>query len=218
MILEINTNNSCNTSCCYCPYVPPETYEEMSSEVRDKVYEICADSRVDLVSIAGMSEPTLYTGLYGMVEFLCSINKAVDLSTNCVLTSVISQFSDFNIIFSLHRTKESKDFDHIYRLLTGINRTVYVDDYRTMTKYTRCGNQFKRATGCCCKSHDYINDRITVDYNGDVLLCCNDWSKSVTFGNVLTDSIDDIIDRKIRYLNDIKHIDDCPCFHCEWGI
>ena len=62
---------------------------------------------------------------------------------------------------------------------------------------------------------------MTIDFNGDVILCCNDWEKTA-FGNILFDPLNDINNNKYRYLMSMRFEENpknkmYPCFRCEHG-
>lgn len=227
MIVELNLCNKCNGYCPYCPYKDPNKFHQMSGEVFNRVMEICKDSNITQVNIGGYCEPTYHTNLTTFVSRLVP-NVRVDLSTNGTNIYVLFELLKHDMDFSIHRLGGQDDlyyttFNVLTKTLDLSGTSYHINDHKTMTKLSRCGLLPQLKDGCLEveTDHSYITDRLTIDYNGDVLLCCNDWSK-YKFGNIMVDDLRDIRNRKYNYLSNMRRECDpetnYPCFKCEHGI
>ncbi|WP_029065335.1 SPASM domain-containing protein [Labrenzia sp. DG1229] len=81
-------------------------------------------------------------------------------------------------------------------------------------------HQSKKIIGC---KMGYMRNRIAILYNGDVNLCCQDWSRSHFIGNVSNKSVTDIWNSQERrrshggiYSGEAQN--ELPCSNCELGI
>ena len=82
------------------------------------------------------------------------------------------------------------------------------------------GRPNRRATVVNCKM-GYMKNRVAIMYDGDVLLCCQDWSREVVIGNIGQRSLREIWDSEERkkYLSLIYDASvsnsDLLCLRCE---
>ena len=60
--------------------------------------------------------------------------------------------------------------------------------------------------------------KMFIDYNGDVLLCCNDWGKEIRVGNMIKNKLEDVwLGDKIKTVRDKLTVGDrnhSPCNKC----
>jgi radical SAM protein with 4Fe4S-binding SPASM domain len=68
----------------------------------------------------------------------------------------------------------------------------------------------------------YMKNRVAIMYNGDVLLCCQDWSRKVVIGNIAaTGSLAEVWNNSVRagyeelIFGGVKSACDLPCLRCE---
>lgn len=229
MIIELNMCNKCNGYCSYCPYEDVDNYKQMSEEVFNSVIELCNCHAIDRINIGGFSEPTYHTNIISMIDTLILNNIRVDLSTNVTHVSKLIGLINKDMEFSLHKLKGESSayyssFNMIVDMLETKERIYHTNDFRTMNKLSRCGLEPSLKDGCLevVTGHSYIDDRITIDYDGEVLLCCYDWGK-MSFGNILKNNLSEISNNKYEYLMNMRNRVDCdatgfPCFRCEHGV
>ena len=227
-VIELSLTNICNGYCSYCPYVSPKKAIYMNDEIIDEIVNIIPKFGTDEIHLAGMCEPTLHPNYLKIANRLTNLCK-VEIATNAIDVTHLREL-DEKIIVSIHKLKNmSTLYYSTIKIMERLLKNYYIEEVVEEEMYSRCGKVFRvelrLAKNCLyiedSYEHDYLNDRILIDCNGDVLLCCFDWDKK-KFGNILNDSFDKIIKKRKEYLEDMRlqtnvHSNDFPCFKCENG-
>jgi len=172
--VNIETATACNRRCSYCPnsiydrgliknqkFLPIETYKKIIDELAEINYsgKICPCS---------YNEPLLDKRLFDLMKYTreklpkCEIGVFTngDYLTEEIKKKLIECGVD-RILLSEH-----KDINYKYRLLNnrgGLVNPINVD------YYPRCA---------------YEDFQIVIDYDGNLILCCNDYLGQVKFGNI----------------------------------
>lgn len=232
-VLELNMGNLCNGYCPYCPYVDPEVPEFMSREVINKLPDVIENMELDEVHFAGFSEPTLHPDIKYAIKTVVDTGVLTELLTNALRLDVLRTVIKYDILIQFHSIPNQKKeyYDKLDKMIIILgNKKAYITKKTNMTIRSRCSKIFKikhhPAKLCNYEErsgyvHNYILERILVDYNGNVLLCCFDWDKKITFGNILTDTVDTIIKRRKEFHDSLEHQTDLnaiPCFYCENSV
>ena len=151
---------------------------------------------VRIFSLSGFGEPTLNPDFFSIISKLKNETKAkIDL---------ISNGSDLNKLFeceadTIHISCYSPSIEE-----NLINQTIHDSRITIIPKYNqenfnnRAGNVFISDTQIdqCC---NVLLMKLSIDYNGDILKCCSDWTKRDILGNVYTNNIWDIWFNKTMY-------------------
>lgn len=191
--IELNITGLCNRKCSFCPHsVGYRGNYFLSEEVAFKLNkDLVSLNYGGTVTFAGNGEPLLHSNLSRIVKIVTDGVKGSfklitngdflteDISSNLVESGItgfkISQYDkkrDFSYL------KNVEIFDYSSGPYNPVNRVeIFLQDRKELNINKHCFLPFYK---------------LFLDYNGDVLLCCNDWNKKTIMGNILSDSIQDI--------------------------
>jgi radical SAM protein with 4Fe4S-binding SPASM domain len=230
--VEINPVDVCNRTCSFCPRsdttLYPNTKEKMSL---DLILKIAKDLKsIDYtgrVSFVGFGEPLLYKSLVAAVKIIADqvacewieINTNADFLTRSVATE-LSLAGCTNITVSMYDSdisqllqEQLKDIDleltfkHCYEEkfeVSLINRNDIISQKLILNKEKECYLPFYK---------------MFIDWNGDVLVCCNDWGRQGVVGNLYNDTIEQVwlSEEMTQYRSFLKNGDRKslnPCKYC----
>lgn len=238
--IDLSLTELCNRSagsarpCVFCPRIDPTFYPNqklhMSIELVDKIAdELRALDYRGVVVLCGYGEPMLHpelprivAGLYGLrVELVTNGDrltaaKIIELKTAGLSYIVVSmydgpeQVKKFTAMFAdagcdsyLLRDRWHTEADDFGLKLTNRGGTVTV------------GDQDPVQTGRPCH---YLTYQMQIDWNGDVLLCPQDWHKKVKFGNLHAQTVHEVWTAPALHKRRLALIDgkrsEAPCTGC----
>lgn len=231
--VEINPVDICNRACSFCPRsdsdLYPNTKEKMSLDLVSKIAIDLKDINYNgRVSFVGFGEPLLYKSLVDAVRIVSSVVplcKWIEINTNAdflskELAEELSLAGCTNLTISMYDTDISNEltaklkginleltFKHCYQKnfeINLVNRSDIILQKETGNYQGQCFLPFYK---------------MFIDWNGDVLVCCNDWGRNGIIGNVTSNSIEEIwfSDRMNAYrlsLKNGKRSDNDPCKYC----
>tara|TARA_R110000851_G_scaffold3749_8_gene15313 strand:+ start:365 stop:1243 length:879 start_codon:yes stop_codon:yes gene_type:complete len=212
--IELNINEICNRKCPFCPRVNPEKYPNqnihMSVGTAEKIAEqLVAIDFKGIVNISGTGEPLLTKYVPKIIEIFGSKGLHIEIVTNgdvlkrkkgtdlikqmysCGLSQLVvsmydgpHQVEEFRNIFSSCQIS-----DKYYSL-----RDRWYDESENYgLLYTNRAGNLKNDAKYSKNACYYTAYAMYVDYNGDVLLCCQDmYNRTVKFGNVHSENLIDI--------------------------
>lgn len=199
----LNISDVCNRSCNYCPrhysYKSPHKYVFMDFDVLSKICSDLGHSYAGMFSFSGFGEPTLHPYIEKMLN-IC-INKCPDatiliITNGDYIDSISNICKNVNVIveISMHEKFSVQKMSHMRNVIKC--DLLFKDNYTNTCAFNnRAGNvplfneNMHAVCTNCCNIPFY---KMAVDVNGDVYQCCSDWTRSVIFGNVMTDNIYDI--------------------------
>ena len=235
--VEISPTELCNRRCQLCPKsdrarfpsqpltMHPYLYRKMADELRALDYH-------GIVILSGYGEPMLAACIYGMaaafsrvaqVKLVTSgdrldrdaVVRLLDAGVSMFLVSLYdgpAQVEDFERTFAAARAPA-----HSYVLRPrweGPDKNFGVKLTNRAGTVT-AGSQPPVMAGHSCYYPHYA---MMVDWNGDVLLCCQDWNRRVKFGSLAYDSMVEAWSSPIlrRYRMDLRagHRQVTPCAQC----
>lgn len=213
MNAEINLLNKCNAKCIYCPRI---NFQESNECITDKIILKIKALPFKRIIFSGYSEPTLHPRMIDFINII-EANK-ISINTNAILWKNVVDALILGVDVTIHKLKNMPE--NYYKKINLIKKTFPDVKVEEPKKYlSRCRMEiFRNAVDCDDEGRNMITDMMTIDYDGDVLLCCNDWEKSVRFGNIMKDDFEEIIKRRHHYKNDLKNNIYCPCNYCELSI
>ena len=205
--LEINVTNSCNRTCDNCPH-SVEEYEYRHGRADLSLFEVLAGQLVEKnyrgsIVLCGFGEPVMYKQLVPAVKILATTNANIELITNGELLTpdkVTDLFSAGLDVINISVYEESF-LEHAHLLVSGLSAEQWLirDRYSKNQLSVNRIEIFKdikttdRTTPCWLPAY-----KMLLDYNGDVMLCCNDWTRSTTFGNIFETNVWDIWTEKMQ--------------------
>lgn len=212
--IEINPVDICNRGCSFCPR--GHGYPNTSDRLEDYTSLAINASLIDLnfnghMTFTGFGEPLLHKRLERQIELITSglDIKWVEVVTNGdmlthdrALDLVLSGVT--HITVSMYDQDDSKRFEDMLR---GLNVTLTVKHlYNGIPNEVNRVSQYKHLYADNIDRPCYLPFyRTFINYDGRVLLCCNDWNKQSCAGNVNDTMLRDIWfgDRMKAYRSDL---------------
>ncbi len=228
-VLVENTSR-CNRKCSYCPNSTvgrPEVDMDINLyyKIVDELSEICYSGRF---TPHFYGEPLLDERMLELIKYarrkLPRANIVIftngDLLDYDLFCKLMDAGTDYFQI-SQHSKEMSKNLKDLFNKLdrkTIKKRIKFINMYKKKDLINRGGIVNLPKQNCIKmfikKIYRWVKpvcfvDGITIDYEGNCVLCCNDYLSSVSFGNVKNESIVDIWNKSeyedIRYQLKIKN-------------
>lgn len=205
--LEINVTNSCNRVCDNCPH-SVEDYEYQYGRADLSLFNTLAAQLIEKnyngsIVLCGFGEPTMYKHLALAVEILSATNANIELITNGELLNRDNVAELFSVGLSVLNISvyEESFLEHAHQLVAGLKEDQWLirDRYSEKQAVVNRIEIFKdikttdRSTPCWLPAY-----KMLLDHNGDVMLCCNDWTRSTVFGNIFETNVWDIWTEKMQ--------------------
>lgn len=206
--IEINPVEACTRRCSFCPRSNPKLYPTTNKRI---TLETCEKIAKDLqkinytgrVGFVGFGEPLLHKQLEQCISVIRQYNPDItyiEVVTNgdLLTTTRIKSLHDAGCNLIAVSMYESDITENIEALRGEIPiEIVYRHHYDATKNYNlelvnrneiTFGKTYLNIESPC-----YIPFyKLFIDWNGDILTCQNDWSRTLTFGNVNTESVRDI--------------------------
>lgn len=205
--LEISPTELCNRRCEFCPkadrgqfpnqplMMAPELYMKMAAELKALDYR-------GIVLLSGYGEPMMYKHIRGIVEAFSpwriklvtngdhlnedAVAGLFDAGLSMFLISLYDgpeQVERFEQMFAAARAPE---YGYVLRPRWDGPDKGFGMKLTNRAGMVQAGNQPLVIADHLCY---YPNYAMMVDWNGDVLLCCQDWNRRVKFGNLAHQSM-----------------------------
>lgn len=235
--IELSVIDACNRACSFCPKsdesIAPNSYQKMTIKLVDK---LCEDlKRINYQGafcLSGYGEPTLHNNLHEMI-FKLSLIGAVELITNgdTLSPKKIKEYFDSNLsklIVSMYdgehqieKFKKMREDANVPEDFLTLRNTWYDKDDNFGLLLTNragtntAGNQpkFKLKKECFYPAYTSV-----IDWNGDIYLCCHDWQRRISMGNVMQTDFFEIWNGKTytKYRKNLLLQDrsNSPCLNC----
>mgnify|MGYP001192380897 FL=1 len=201
--VEINPTELCNRACSFCPRYDPEIYPNRNLNMSVKTASVLSEQLFNagyngIISICGFGEPLLNPKIKKIIKQFSPFHTELITNGDRILNGriLIKDLGVDSIMIDCYdgeeqvkKTKEIvKDCGIPYRI-----RDKYDDgtgDYKKYLHNNRGGILGQQEIARPCYITTY---KMVVDWNGDILLCENDWSrKQKTFGNIHQRDVSDI--------------------------
>lgn len=202
--VQINPIDICNRKCAFCPRSDPEIYTSRNWVISERTTQKLADDLNDInfngrVGFVGFGEPLLHKKLTRHIEILAQTNSQwIDINTNgdYLTANKISEFADAgctHIMVSMY----DKDITNELIEMKGdtnieiIPRHCYPERFELNLidrKNNITADKIENITNVC---HIPFY-KMFIDWNGDALICDNDWGRKGVLGNIHVTSVKDI--------------------------
>lgn len=206
--VEVNPTELCNRTCSFCPRHDPAIYPnqnlhmtvDTATTLVSQLY--CAGFTGD-IHITGFGEPLLNPNILDIIK-VCSSNFFTELITNGdrLLNSYYthSQLSDAGLgCLIVDCYDGNTQYLEIKKLLTTCNIPYRIRNHHDTGQPGLIEiYNFNNRGGMLSKQQSLQQPcwlpfyKVFVDWNGDVIICCNDWSRNQRFDNIHKTSIDQI--------------------------
>ena len=236
--VELNVNELCNRTCVFCPRHDPKTYPNLNLHMDLSLAELIATQLESvgfkgIVNISGTGEATLTTYLPDIVKKFGDRNIHTEIVTNgdFLKPKLISDLYSSGLkqlVVSMYDGPEQIEYFNNLFDECGIDEDLYTlrdrwydeedEDYGLI--YTnRAGSMGEKLLSPHERPCYYPHYATYIDWNGDVLLCCQDmYNRTVKFGNVKDKPLFDIwVDKQLMdYREKLKNGDrtKSPCSNC----
>jgi MoaA/NifB/PqqE/SkfB family radical SAM enzyme len=217
LTIEINTTELCNRTCVFCPRHDPEVYDNRNLHLTVKGATIIAEelersSFEGKISFSGFGENLLNPWFPEIIEVFrkhrpsnvieCNTNgdkldehyarRIFDAGMSIVYVNLydgMEQVEHFDSLFDLAGIPQER---YKYRVHWGgmedhglvLNNRSGVVDWMGIDEST-----IEAVKDKPCYYPFY---KMFVDWNGDCILCCNDWNREQVVGNLITQSLSDV--------------------------
>jgi radical SAM protein with 4Fe4S-binding SPASM domain len=213
--IDLSLTELCNRSagskkaCVFCPRIDPTFYPNQKLHmgldlIRKIAGELLELNYEGVVVLCGYGEPMLHPQIMEIISTLSAVCR-VELVTNGdrLTERTIAQLYENGLTYcvvSLYDGPEQVEPMHAKFAAAGITEYLIRDRWHTEAddfglKLTNrggtvsVGNQDEVQSDRPCLYSSY---QLQVDWNGDVLLCPQDWHKKVRFGNLANTNLIDI--------------------------
>lgn len=206
--VEINPVEACTRRCSFCPRSNPKLYPTTNNRISLKTCTKIAEDLAKInysgrVGFVGFGEPLLHKELEDCIRVIREKNldiPFIEIITNGDLLTykriqslytagcnlIVVSMYDADISEKINRLKDDTPIQIIFR-----------HHYDSKNNYNlELVNRKEMAFNSnylYVKSPCYIPFyKMFIDWNGDVLTCQNDWSRTLIFGNINSTSIEEI--------------------------
>jgi len=208
--IDISPTELCNRKCSFCPRVNSSEYPNQNLNMSVKSAKKIAMELADLeykgaVVFSGYSEPLLNPSIIEIVKEFKNVHTEIVTNGDKLDSLMISSLYDAGIdviVVSLYDGPfQLNEFKSKFNDLK-IHENKYILRDRWYDIEEDYGLKLTNRGGRVAEGDqpDVILDRpcyythysLMIDWNGDVMLCVQDWNKKVKFGNANIDSLLDI--------------------------
>ncbi len=206
--IDLNPTELCNRKCIFCPRADDSIYPNQNLHVS---LELCRKINNELKSIdyqgsivlSGYGEPMMHNDLIEMVKILgdgirLEIVTNGDKVTTKIVKELFNNGLDIMIISMYDGPHQIEHFKKIFHE-ANISEESYVLRDRWYTINEDYGVKLTNRAGVVTvgkqeevdinRSCYYPFYSMMVDWNGDVMLCLQDWNKKVKMGNITNDTL-----------------------------
>ena len=208
--IDLNTGEYCNRKCEFCPRFDSSSYPNqhlyMSTSLAQKMAkDLKSIGFKGIINICGYGEPLAHPEICSIVKILSEVSF-VEIVTNGDLMKInllqkLYQSGLSQLVISAydgsHQIPKFKNLmsqaeipDHLFNIR---NRWFSKEEGYGIKLTNRAGfmeiddAQIETQRPCA-----YTHYSLTIDWNGDVLLCVQDWHKKLKFGNIFSETIENI--------------------------
>jgi len=239
--IELNINEICNRVCAFCPRSEPDVYPNQNIHMDLEIAETISKQLQEInfkgiVNISGTGEPLLTKYIVDIVKLFGSKGIHVEIVTN---GDVLTKKNGKALIKDLYKAglcqfvvsmyDGPEQIEYFTNLFSdcGIENSLYTLRDRWYDESEEYGLLYTNRAGYIKNSLKKFKDSpcyyphysMYIDWNGDVLLCCQDmYNRTAKFGNVKEKSMLEIWTdpRLIEYRNKLANGDRSlsPCNGC----
>ena len=236
--IDLNTGEYCNRKCEFCPRYDPAQYPNqhlyMKTDLAKKIAQDLESLNFKgIINLCGYGEPLAHPDICDLVKIFSEVSH-VEIVTNGDLLRL-------DLVQSLYKAGLSQLVISAYdgphqipkfnklMLEAGIPNSLFNIRKRWFTKEEGYGIKLTNRAGYLesdnesidlSRSCAYPHYSLTIDWNGDVLLCVQDWHKKLKFGNLSSETIESIwfSKRMNQYRKNLIKGRNCagfPCTNCD---
>ena len=231
--IELNITTSCNRSCSFCPHSWGFKKDTRQKHISIKTVDVFIDSIIknnykNQITLCGMGEPTMHPDIKDILyKFQVLDNRVILVTNGYKLKEVVNYLGKVHVRLSLYEPIEIPEIKNIK----------VIDYYNQGPNEHFNGRGSNEGVGSPCYLPSY---KMSVDTNGGILPCDNNWDSLDYLSNIHESDIETIWFQKLhpfrkncninRLLNDFcktcdangtlygKDESDLLTSQLEWGI
>ena len=235
--VELSLIDVCNRKCVFCPKsnedVAPDTYQQMSRAIIDKIHDQLAEINFSgTLSLCGYGEPLLHKDINYIVKKLSNIGKVEIITNGDPLTSKKLQelylAKASKVVVSMYDGPEQIEKFEKISLQANVPKEILILRDRWYDKYNDFGVKLTNRAGTIIEGEQeklgkykkcfYPTYQFLIDWNGSVFLCPQDWQRRVSMGNMMQETLFEIWTGKIisKFRKNLVLGNRCdnPCSKC----
>jgi len=201
--IDLNITELCNRKCAFCPRSNNNVYPNQNLNISVSLCKKIADELRSLnyegaVVLSGYGEPMLHPNLIEIVKILgAGIHLEMITNGDSLNTMIVKKLFenglDVIVVSMYDGPHQIEHFENIFNE-SGIDKSCYIlrdrwydieEDYgvklTNRAGMVSIGNQAEVDQTRPCHYPFYS---MMIDWNGDVMLCVQDWNKKVKMGNI----------------------------------
>ena len=216
--VELNVNELCNRTCVFCPRHDPKIYPNQNLHMDLELAELISVQLVSvgfkgIVNISGTGEATLTKHLPLIVKEFGDKKIHIEIVTNGdkltpkLITDLYLAGLSQMVVSMYDGPEQIEHFNNLFDEC-GIDEDLYTlrdrwyeeDEDYGLTYTNRAGSMGEKLLSPHERPCYYPHYATYIDWNGDVLLCCQDmYNRTEIFGNVKDKPLLDIwVDKKLN--------------------
>ena len=214
LLVELNITELCNRTCSFCPRSLdyPNLNLNMDIELAQEIANQCIGF-TENIHLVGRGEPLLHPDFIDIVKVFAEDFSVKIVTNGDHLYKYIDQLhAILNLTSGKHKityclydndaqynnaNKLYGEYKDIFLYKTYDTGENLYDDTLSKKQWldNRAGYFYKTKSSAPC----YIpTNRVYIDYNGDVNLCCHDWKNKHVFGNIKDNHINNIWNTRMK--------------------
>lgn len=206
--IDINVTELCNRQCVFCPRVDPNEYPNQNLHISMPLIKKISHELNNLdyqgaVVLCGYSEPLLHPNIMEIVnQFGHNIRTEIVTNGDKLNEKVALELFENGLsylVINLYDGPEQVDYFKSMLKQAGIPESAYILRDRWFDESQDYGLKLTNRAGMVKvgsqasidinKPCYYLAYSMMLDWNGDVLLCVQDWNKRVKMGNIYTQTL-----------------------------
>ena len=223
-IIEFNLHGSCSRRCAFCPRVDesiwPNLDEEFDMDLFDNILQQLSElDYTGRLSFSGFSEPFMHSKIELIISKITKIlpNARSEIVTNGDFLKIENTKKIFDaglkyLFVSLYTNKKTEDYLLNLRESLKLTEKEFKIRPRNLGKKMNFGLNINNRAGSVDYERfglkqekelplrrpcNYPMYTIFIDYNGDWLICPDDWKKKKVVGNLLKEKLIDVWEKKL---------------------
>jgi len=208
--IDINLTELCNRACVFCPRADDSIYPNQHLHISEKLISKIVQEleKIDYkgsVVFAGFGEPMLHPELLKLISHFKNIRLEIvtngDPLNAKLIQKMITNGIDLICISMYDGPEQIEKFTKMFHE-ANVSKEHYLLRDRWHTQEDEYGLKLTNRAGMVSVGHQeavkidkacyYPHYSMTIDWNGDSLLCVQDWNKKIKFGNLNSQSLLDI--------------------------